>query len=840
MKRILNNGKLVWPKRTRCSARQRESVLLAGRRAILAVSLIGFLWHPVGAVNIHQDSSVSRPRIGLVLSGGGAKGFAHIGTLKLLDSLGIPVDYIAGTSMGGIIGGLYAIGYSGKEIEAIARRTDWEEMFSDTPAREELPFFEKTTSGRFALSLYLKGFLPALPTGLIKGQKAFQLLSRLTYAYQNVRNFDELPIPFRCVAVDLVRGREVVLDHGSLALALRATMSIPTVFTPVPWGDSLLVDGFILNNIPVDVVKAMGADYVITVNVGTLLLDRSRLNSLFDVMNQTLNIAGYQKEMEALSQSDVLIQPDLESFSSTSFSSQDIARIIQRGIQEARAHVDACMALKRRFHVSRDSLSGAASAHVIRFHGITLAGNTTLPVQFVADLFGLQPGQECTRADLDSCVGLLTHSGFFKNVKYELRPADSSSVRVILYLEEHRPPTISRVDIKGLNHLPVALVHELLDVHSGERFDPDVIDKKITRLYGLGYFETIYYEIEPLDERQIRLTFHFKENPRRELNVGLDYNDHFQFTGRLQLVSTSSLIPGMRSTLSAMFGGYTRLKASLVYLTRTLSFPVYPFAEYRYQNIQRSLYNDREQSIGHFVDRSHRLGAGIGFLFGNRANLVLSYFQEFMDVGVPSAAGPPDLVTHAGAALRGLQADLTFDTLDDLAFTTRGVLVKSAYQYITTRLNASVGYKRWHLSATMFFPTGLQRLIGKLHLFYGHSSQSTPFYRWFFSGGPDSFAGARYFALAVPSLLKAEVEIKRKVWKKMYVTGLISATHSRWLPGQSKKTDPYTLAAVGARAGVLSPIGPIQVTAAFRFNRVARWPNHAVFLFLTIGTHLTD
>ena len=185
----------------------------------------------------------ARPKVGLVLSGGGAKGFAHIGTLKLIDSLRIPVDYIAGTSMGGIIGGLYAIGYSGIELEKLAERSDWQEIFADEPARPDLPFLQKEQSGRYQLEFGLQFVKPVPPSGLIFGQKVSLLLANLTFPYERVADFDHLPIPFRCVAVDLISGREVVLRKGSLSRALRATMSIPTVFSPVEWGDSLLVDG---------------------------------------------------------------------------------------------------------------------------------------------------------------------------------------------------------------------------------------------------------------------------------------------------------------------------------------------------------------------------------------------------------------------------------------------------------------------------------------------------------------------------------------------------------------------------------------------------------------------
>ena len=163
-----------------------------------------------------------RPKMGLVLSGGGVRGFAHIGTLQLLDSLDIPVDYIAGTSMGSIIGGFYAVGYSGTEIEEMVRSTNWMEFMTDRPKRQKLPFLQKKDDGRFQVELGLEKFTPVVPSGLIQGQKVYQYFAKKLYASDVVRDFDDLPIPFRCVAVDLITGREIVLQSGSLVKAIRA------------------------------------------------------------------------------------------------------------------------------------------------------------------------------------------------------------------------------------------------------------------------------------------------------------------------------------------------------------------------------------------------------------------------------------------------------------------------------------------------------------------------------------------------------------------------------------------------------------------------------------------
>src|SRR4030042_5265317 len=209
------------------------------------------------------DDSEAPPRIGLVLSGGGARGFAHVGVLQILDSLQIPVHFITGTSMGSIVGGLYALGYSGKDLDSLAKNVDWTIIFSDKPPRGKLAYFEKSDMGRFQLSLQTRKYNIQEPSGLIFGQKISLLLTRLISPQFDDANFDELPIPFRCISADLISGNEVVPNAGSLPKAIRASMSVPSIFTPVEWGDSLLVDGGVLNNLPVDVALEMGATHII-------------------------------------------------------------------------------------------------------------------------------------------------------------------------------------------------------------------------------------------------------------------------------------------------------------------------------------------------------------------------------------------------------------------------------------------------------------------------------------------------------------------------------------------------------------------------------------------------
>ena len=235
-----------------------------------------------------RAADAARPRIGLALSGGGARGGAHIGVLKALRDLGIPIDYVAGTSMGAVIGSLYASGLDEDEIEATAGEIDWETILVEQQDRDDRSFHRKSDD-----ELYLvkqrAGFNDGkveLPLGLIQGQSIDLLLGRLMLPISHIENFDELAIPFRAVAADVVTGEAVVLDHGSLARAVRASMSLPAVFAPVEIDGRLLVDGGIAQNLPVETVREMGADIVIAIDISTPLASREELTSLLSIAGQ--------------------------------------------------------------------------------------------------------------------------------------------------------------------------------------------------------------------------------------------------------------------------------------------------------------------------------------------------------------------------------------------------------------------------------------------------------------------------------------------------------------------------------------------------------------------------
>jgi len=263
------------------------------------------------------------PRVGLTLSGGGAKGLAHIGILEAIDSAGLKIDYVTGTSMGSIMGSLYAAGYSGKDIERIARSIDWAALFSGRPSLRNVNIDEKDEVENYALELPLEKGKIKIYSGIIEGQEIWLKFQELLLPVYDVKDFSKLSIPFKCVATDVATGKAVVLDQGEIVSAIRASMAIPSVFTAVDYKDTKLVDGGLVRNFPVKDVVEMGATKVIGVNLSQGLLQAKDLNSAIDVLYQI----GFYKDADDFENQrklcDVYIEPPLKGYSAASFGSSD-------------------------------------------------------------------------------------------------------------------------------------------------------------------------------------------------------------------------------------------------------------------------------------------------------------------------------------------------------------------------------------------------------------------------------------------------------------------------------------------------------------------------------------
>ncbi len=296
-----------------------------------------------------------RPKVAVVLSGGGAKGTAHIGALKVIEEAGIPIDYVVGTSMGAIVGGLYSIGYTPQQLDSMVNAQNWKFLLSDAPNPKDVLLDDRLKSERYVLSIpFSLKSANISDAGIIKGRNLARLFSTLTDGYQDSVNFNRLPIPFACVSENLVDGSEVVFHEGILATAMRSSMSIPGVFVPVDLNGMVLVDGGMVNNYPVDVALGMGAGYIIGVDVQSPLLKASGLKSLKDIFGQIINLQGERKYRENLRKTDVLIKVDVSGYSAASFTKEAIDTLIVRGERAAIDSWDGLLALKKKLGLADD------------------------------------------------------------------------------------------------------------------------------------------------------------------------------------------------------------------------------------------------------------------------------------------------------------------------------------------------------------------------------------------------------------------------------------------------------------------------------------------------------
>jgi len=399
------------------------------------------LWLLLVGVHLAQ---AQRPRIGLTLSGGGARGLAHIGLLKALDSAQVRVDYVTGTSMGAIVGSLYAAGYSGAEIEQIATNLDWPSLLTNAAQLRTVTLPEKDNFGRYALELpFAKGSFQ-LPSGVIESEELWLKLSELLFPYYRTKDFSQFQRGFRCVATDVISGEPVVLKQGEIVSSIRASMAIPSFFTPVVYQGHRLVDGGIVRNFPVSEVKVMGAEVVIGSNVSAGAYTEENLRSSVDVL---LQVSSFKDNADFKLQKalcTVYVDYPLGDYSSGSFSAA--APITRLGVQQGRAVFPKLLAL-------RDSLAtlyGPAPppppptprADSVYIDGYEVLGVEAAQVPQLVQLMQFQPNRYYSAAQLTNAIRNAFGTLYFRKITYALLPTSATSARVVFDVQRAQPTSI--------------------------------------------------------------------------------------------------------------------------------------------------------------------------------------------------------------------------------------------------------------------------------------------------------------------------------------------------------------------------------------------------------------
>ena len=477
--------------------------------------LCAILLISISVTSYSQDTLAlrTRPKVGLVLSGGGAKGAAHIGVLKYIEEAGIPIDYIAGTSMGSIVGGMYALGYSSDEILDIISDVDWDRLISNQVERRKISYARKYESmtqlvtipfsvGTDKAELQSRSFKNSLPTGIVSGDNLINLFNSLSVGYSDPVDFNDLPIPFLCIATNVINGEADVLDKGIFSKSLRASMAIPILFDPVKIDDVLYADGGLVNNFPAEQCRAMGADYVIGVSMSPgLESDPQNLSSLFSQVKQLKEIIT-DKEFENYHKlCDIFISPDLKGVGMLSFDAESVARITESGYEAASKQADAFNALKENL------LKGSQAAE-------------------------------------EACP----------------------SVKKALNILKERV-VISKIEMDGVEKDIEKWMRRRCSVQPGDCISKEDIDKSVSIYYGTGNYESITYTLheDSSAEDAYILRFKFEESSPHDMGIGFRFDSQDMLSVMLRMGINTNKMSGFKADFSTKLGGNQWFKTNFSY-----------------------------------------------------------------------------------------------------------------------------------------------------------------------------------------------------------------------------------------------------------------------------------
>ena len=607
---------------------------------------------------VAAQAYAQRPKVAVVLSGGGAKGAAHVGVLKVLEEYDIPVDIITGTSMGALVGGLYAVGHSAAELDSIIVSQDWEYVITGTSKRESLSYEQKTAEAKYLVQVpfgfdwnnALRRKSPIavetadgvaeeqeagdglhlapegssnglLPMGLMGGQKIYSLLSECTVGYHEESDFSKFPIPYACVAVDIVTGKEIVFNKGILPIALRASMAIPGVFPPVKTGGMVLVDGGLRNNYPVDVARAMGADIVIGVKTPS---DGSKIdyNNVADMLSKVVTVAMTAKTSNALEDTDILIQPDIENYGTMSFDNKSLRHLIDNGEKAAREAVPQLLELKK--WLAQKEKENAES-----FVGPQPAAREAFKATKVSDTIVL------------------------------------SSIRFV-----------------GVGEKEEALLRKKFHIDTCRGISISDIESAVDGIYGTNAYNSVVYSLEG-NQSPFDLVMTLVPNRNNRLGLGLRFDTEEISSILVDLGLNTNSLYGSRFGLSGRLANYYQFQAEYSYVGA--NFAGFE-ASYRMRHSALPLYS-QDKSKYHLIDYLQN-NVDLSLTSGNLRKLKveagldarLYYYRTALDnPNVPEIYSTDDGRT----AFFGPFVKLGVDTQDNAWFPTKGTRVDLNAVYLT-------------------------------------------------------------------------------------------------------------------------------------------------------------
>lgn len=765
-------------------------------------------------------------KIGLALSGGGARGIAQIGVLRAFEKAGLDVDCIAGTSMGSIIGGLYAAGYSADEIARMVRKTDFAALFSDSPQRGSLFFTQRAERDRDLVSIRFDGIKPYWPRGLAAGQRLTFLLTDLTIKanYGCGSDFDRLPIPFRAVATDIGTGQRIALGRGSLADAMRASMAFPLAFTAVELDGRHLMDGGIVDPVPVDVCREMGADYVVAINTASGLISAEEISSPIDIANQVTTIMSENALLAQLEQANLVITPWLGELKSFSFGMHDTLEALGyqagvKGIIELRqalavpqadgpvlaevrtaandsllVAVKECFPLKvgNRFDVSSvgralgfadqemmfnrltATLTASPGGMVLTLDGVPnrtydqvhyhFAGCTLLPDSEIVRLFPSTAGRTLRLREVklaaDSLISLLRGAGY-DLARLQSITYNHATGGLTVIVDEGR---LCDIAVAGNDRTRSWIVRADFSLRRGEPFSAQRAEKGLANIYGTGFFERVALDVQPTN-RGAKLTIMVKEKKFTQLRLGGHWDDEYQGEVFSELLDDNVLGAGLQiagySQFSSRRSKY-QLSAKVDRLSKTL---ITARTRFYYSRLKRRLFWSDGAPADFRIEERWGWSAEAGYQIARFGTIYTEYRLEDIHTRL--------LQTEAKAnhVLSVIAIKSNVETINKYPFPDIGHRQDLALEFAGKWLGGSYAeYTKMSGSLEAWWPLG-NYLNFHPRVAVGVSTANLPDVEKFYIGGMYNFSGYRTDQLAGDKYLVTNMQLRIKLPYRVYLLG---------------------------------------------------------------------
>lgn len=727
---------------------------------------------PDGLVGLKQ-----RPKVAVVLCGGGAKGAAHVGVLKVIEEIGIPVDMVVGTSIGGLVGGMYAIGYKANDIQKMFQTMDWKFLLSNVAVRRDASFRAKEDDQIYVLKVPFYGFLQKresmLNSGMVNGQNVFNVLNGFAGGYRDSLKFDQLPKEFACVATDLSTGARVVLREGSLPKAMRATMAIPGFFEAVELDGRVLVDGGVVDNYPVDVAKSLGADIVIGVDISDELYTNDELKSLTNVVQQLISLLGNDTYKQNVEQTNIYIKPDMNGFSTFSFNRQAIDSLIGRGQAAAMYKYKELASLARQL---KEYEQEPPMRNNVRTYN---AVPVTKDMFYISDIEvrGVKP---------DQVSWVLKRGGLLKGVKKN---------------------NAGSIPYKRL-------------------ITGEVLDKAISRFYGTGAFNSVTYSMKGNDPQYPdTLVLNLTPGPTNEVGLGVRYDTEEAAAVLLYMgIHTKALFgPSLGLTCRLSYNPYIKLNAAYNFQHFTKVNLEYMF---KYEDV--SIY-DSGKIASHLRFNSQRVMFYLSNLYLRDFNIAAGL--KYQNYHTDDFLQPE--YKYEGSNLNFVSAfgKFQFDDRDSKYFPTSGGFVDGGYELVFGNVGSnehwfSVFSIRGNTSISLsdrlcLIPEVSYRMVGK------RGSEWIPFCN--FVGGTVhgryidhqmAFVGINNIEMVEDHTLTGTATLRCRLWMKHYVSAIAGWMRTSDIFESMFNQDGRGYGGYGLRYQYNTPLGPIGLTAQYStFNR---------------------